>query len=513
MWQFKSIITGNFLQFVRSYSFLLVLAVSLYVSFSFIPGPEASYKTIQFGTYSGAYNATWIGLATAILSSIFLSFFGFFLINGTIKKDIETRIGAIISASSISNFKYLLTKALANFLVLLSILVIVFLMSIMLFFLYGKEYTFNFPAFIFPYVYIALPSLFFIAFFSLLLEVFIPKQNILQYVIFIGCFFYILFANFTQKQNNSFDVFGIQEPLKQVEKQFNPDTLLKENKLTIGFVSGSRDITKVIEVRPVVFSGGYFLSRFIWIAIIFIALFFAAFFFHRFSLSEREALSEKVEEEDTDFKKATFQMGTNVVTKNTFGLQSLIKIEFALLSRKNTKTLLSATIICMAIMFFVSIQMAHEYVLPLLWFLQILVLSDLETKDHTQRTFFFTASAYKPLQRVFISRILAAILWMFLIASPLWIRLLIKGELNTFLSILLGAVFIVLLAVFLGIITQSKKLFEIVFFFMVYCNLNSLPITDYFGALHQSMNYTIGLLLLISLLFLMSYFMKKNYVR
>lgn len=513
MWQFKNIIKGNFLQFVRSYSFLLVIIISLYVSFSFIPGPKATYKTIQFGAYTGAYNSTWIGLATAMLTSIFLSFFGFFLVNGTIKKDIETRIGEIISSSSISNFKYLLSKALSNFLVLLSILVIVFLMSIMLFFLYGKEYSFLFSAFILPYIYIAVPSLLFIAFFSLLLEVFIPKQRLLQYFVFIGCFFYILFANFTQKQTTPFDIFGIHDPLKQVERQFNSDAVMKENKLTIGFVSGSSDVNKVIEVRPIVFSGGYFLNRIIWIFIGFIALFFSSFFFHRFSLQEKEAISDKDEEMDRDLKIATFQMDDSLVTKNAFGLLSLIKIEFALLSRKNTKMLFVATSIIMASMFFVSTSIAHKYLLPLLWFLQILILSDLETKDYTQRTIFFVASAYRPLERVFLSRIVAAISWMLLVASPLLIRFLITAQLEACVHILMGAIFIVFLAVFLGIITKSKKLFEIVFFFTIYCNLNCLPITDYFGGLHQSMGYSIGLFLSISLLFLLSYFIKKNYVR
>lgn len=514
MWQFKSIVQGNYLQYIRSYSFLLVIAISLYISFSFIPSPKANYTTIRFGSYSGAYNATWIGLVTAILSSVFLSFFGFFLINGTVKKDIETRIGKIIASTSISNFSYLITKALANFLVLLSILVLAFLMSILLFFLYGKEFQFNISEFVVPYLCISIPSLFFIAIFSLVLEVLIPKQTIFQYVVFISCFFYVLFSVSNVKSTSSFDLFGIQEPLEKVSKQISEININTKNTLTIGFVSGGRDVNKIITVRRVVFSNAYFFQRFSWIVFGIALLYLSSFFFHRFNLDEKEANQEKESIEQYSIKSASFQLATNETEiKPSFGLLPLIKIEFALLSRKNTKLLLTATIIGMASMFFLPIEIGHQYILPLLWFFQVIVWSDIETKDTTLRTFFFTASSYKPLNRLFISRILAGVLWALLIATPLLIRMLFKTDFISILNIILGGIFIVLLAVFLGVITQSKKLFEIVFFFLVYCNLNLIAITDYLGALNNSIVHVVLLVSFISMLFAVSYFIKKRYVR
>lgn len=517
MWQYKNIIKGNYLQYIRSYSFLIVVAISLYVSFSFIPGPEANYTTMRFAGYSGAYNATWIGLVTAILVSIFLSFFGFFLINGTIKKDFETRIGSIIGASSITNFQYLFAKAFANFLLLLTILFFAFLMSMLIFFLYGEGFQFDFSSFMIPYLCISIPSLFFIAVFSMILEVVIPKQTIIQYVIFVFLFFYILFSVSNTKDTTSFDVFGIQEPIEKVATQvanFNPN---EENGLTIGFVNGGSEVNKRIIFEKVTFSTSYLLQRLSWMSIAIVLLYIASFFFHRFNLKEAEYNNEETKESTDAFplKSARFQFTNDESeVRESLGIISLIKIEFSLLSRKNTKVLTTATIIGMASMFFLPIDTAQTYILPLVWFLQVKVWSDIETKDFTNRTFFFTASSYKPLHRLFLSRIIAGFLWALLIASPLATRLLFNGNFTASVNILLGGIFIVLMAVLLGLITQSKKLFEIVFFFIIYCNLNLISATDYFGALHNnSLVYTGVLILSIGILFIVSFLIKKNYVR
>ncbi len=178
MFQLKSIIKGNYLQYVRSYSFLVTIALSLFVAFNFIPSTDANFSTVRFGEFTGNYNAAWIGFVTAIMSSVFLSLVGFFLINGSIKKDIDTRIGHIIGASKISNAKYLFAKLFSNVLILLTILVIIFVVSIVLFFFYGEKYPFQILDFVLPYAVIAIPSLFFVVSFSLLLEVLFPKKVI-----------------------------------------------------------------------------------------------------------------------------------------------------------------------------------------------------------------------------------------------------------------------------------------------------------------------------------------------
>lgn len=77
------------------------------------------------------------------------------------------------------------------------------------------------------------------------------------------------------------------------------------------------------------------------------------------------------------------------------------------------------------------------------------------------------------------------------------------------LNICIGAVFIVSLAVGLGILSEGKKLFEILFFAITYLNLNLFPITDYFGALSSGINLSLTMLLLIAGLLIVSFAKRK----
>ncbi len=138
-----TIIKLDFLQRTRNYNFLITLCACLAIAYTFVPEPNANYSTIRISDYVGFYNSAWFGYVTAIMTSIFLSLIGFYLINSSIKNDLETKVGQMIAATPISNFSYLLSKVISNFLLLLTIVFIIFLMSIILFFLYNDGYPFQ----------------------------------------------------------------------------------------------------------------------------------------------------------------------------------------------------------------------------------------------------------------------------------------------------------------------------------------------------------------------------------
>lgn len=509
MFQFKNIIKGNYLQYIRSYSFLITVALSVYIAFSFVPSPEATYSTIRLGSFTGDYNSAWIGFVTAIMASTFLSLIGFFLINGSIRRDIETRIGHIIGTTRISNSAYIITKLISNFLILFSILIIVCIVSMVLFFLYGNGHSFQPLDFIIPYAIITIPTLFVVSSFSLLLEIILPKKTIVQYGIFLASFFIILFASSPKNQSIT-DVFGIQYPTTIVSEQIQEVHSGQDTKLVIGFISGGRNLDKVVTVESISFTQSYILGRLGWIGFAFVLAYLSSFFFHRFNIKEKLATHTNPQEKFNK-RSADFQLG-NITEIPEFSsqLSPLIGAEILMLVRKSPKWLWGISFCLMLAMVFVPLTFAHHYILPLLWFLQVGVWSDLVTKDLTFRTHYFTASSYRPLQRLFISRIIAGVFIALFIATPLLVRYIVELDFHTILNITLGAIFIILLAVFFGTLTKSKKLFEIVFFFLIYSNINLVSITDYFGAVHTSFNYT-GIMVLLSIgLFSVSYFLKKR---
>lgn len=508
MRSFINIIKGNYLQYVRSYSFLITVAISVYVALSLVPSPKATYSTIRLGAFTGDYNSVWIGLVIAVMASTFLSLAGFFLINGSIQKDIETRIGHIIGTTQISNSSYLFSKLISNLCILITILGVVLLAGIVLLFVFGSQYTLQLLDFVLPLLLITVPTLFVVSALSLALEVLFPKKRFVQYGIFLIIYFVSLFG-FSTEKNATFDMFGIQEPIAIVTEQIQQQHPSESTKLIIGFVSGGRDFDKVITVERISFSQNYVWNRLLWIIIAMLATFLVSVVFHRFNIKEKLVLSSKKVSLQTQ-NSAGFQLSNLAITPEfSSHVSPLIGAEIVMLVRKSPKWLIGISFCLMFAMIFVPLKFAHYYILPLVWFLQVGVWSDLVTKDISFRTYYFTASSYKPLQRLFVSRILAGVCIALLIAMPLLVRYLVELDFHTIVNIVLGAIFIILLSVFFGTLTKSKKLFEIVFFFLIYSNINLVTLTDYFGALHNSVSYTLMMILLSVVLFCMSYSLKK----
>lgn len=509
MFLLKNSIKGNYLQHVRSYSFLITVAVITYLAFSFVPSTTANYSTIRFGSYTGNYNSAWIGFVTAIMSSVFLSLFGFFLVNGSIQKDIDTRLGHIIGTTKTSNFTYVLTKVLSNFFILLTLLSFVLLTSIILFYLYRKESDFVFLDFIIPYVLIVIPSLFLIVNFSIILEIIFPQKRLIQYAVFLFLFFITIFSS-VESKNTKIDFFGIQQPTKEVEKQIKKINQNDNTQLEIGVISGKKDLEKVITIKRPQFSNKYVLNRLFLILVSFFLVFLASFFFHRFNVKEKSQMIKPEIDNHSIINNNTFKFNNNLsVISKSSKLFPLIYIELKMIFRKNPNWVRLFTLIGMSLMLFLSINISHSYVLPLTWFLQISIWSNLVTKDKAFRTHYFANSSYKPIQRIFISRIFSGIILALFIAVPLVIRLVINLQVIQVINVIFGALFISLLAVFLGVLSKGNKLFEIIFFFLIYSNINLVSITDYFGAINNSMPYTLLMLVLVLMLFFSSYFLKK----
>ncbi len=511
---FFSIIKYDYLQRTRSYAFLITLCASLAIAYTFVPEPNANYSTIRIADYIGQYNSAWFGYVTAIMTSLFLSLIGFYLVNSGIKSDIETNVGQIVATTKVKNFNYLLAKVLSNFLVLLTILVIIFTMSIILFFLYSDGYSFEVFQFIKPYVLIPIPTLFFVAVLAVLFEVFFERYTVVQNIGFFFLFSLLMGPNPYNEKNFSLDLFGSKIVMSQMEEQVKQVADVKKTKqLSIGYVIGNVKKAKQFQFNGVNFTSSFIISRFLWVLLGFIMIYISSLSFHRFNIKEKIT---------TKKHKATIQSKSIIKNislshlakvKMNFSIFPLLKTELLLLIRKGKKWLWFINLLGMVLLTFLPLQIAHQFVLPILWFLQVSRLSEITTKEITNKVHYFAFTSYKPIYRLLVSQIGASILLVLFLALPLLIRELLIINFSGFISILLGGVFLVLLSASLGIVTKGKKLFEVLFFMITYANINGIPFLDYFGALTHSTTYLSKLLTLILILFAFTFIIRKKQLK
>ena len=513
------IIKADYLQRSRSYAFLITLAVTIYAAWSFVPPPEANYTTLTMFGYKGVYNSAWVGHVTALMSTLVLSLCGFFLVIGGIKKDVDTEVGLIIATTPISNFGYLLSKLFSNFLILLTISGLAFLVGILMFFVRSSGYPFHIGDFLLPYLFMVLPAMFLVSGLAILAEVFLGRKSILQYLLFFFLFG-ALMSNVNSNTKNPMvpvtDALGIRTVFNSVKNKVNIEFNENIDKVSLGYVIHKNRTFKTFVWEGVSWSGLFLLSRALWIGLIVGLVYFSSFFFHRFDFKQAVKKEKKKTQEDFLEEAATPYPGFNksllpAITA-AYGILPFIRTELLLMVRKDSKWLWIVSIGIWVATLFVPLSFAYSFLLPVLLFLQVSRISELATKEKTNRVHYFTYASYKPLQRMLPAQIIAAFCLLVVLAFPVIARLLMTANLMAVLQVMNGSMLIVLLSVCLGILTGSKKLFEILFFALTYIVFQGIPEAHYLGAIaFENYGGMMFIIFMINILLLIGSFTVRNY--
>ena len=337
---FIAILKYDYLQRTRSYAFLITLCLSLAIAYTFVPEPNANYSTIRIADYIGYYNSAWFGYVTAIMTSIFLSLIGFYLVNSSIATDVNSKVGQVFAATPISNFKYLFSKVLSNFLVLLSIVCVVIFMSVILFFLYNDGYPFESLTFIKPYFIITLPALFFISVLAVIFEVIFKKYTVIQNVGFFILFSMMMVFSAKTETDFALDVFGSKIVIEQLQETVKTITNTSDDvDLTIGYVLGNIKKANKFLFEGIVFPTVFILSRLLWVLLGISLIVIIAPLFHRFNVNDRTPAKKVTTNEEKQFISNAIQLMNMSIVSTNYSIFPLIKTDFLLLLRKGKKWL------------------------------------------------------------------------------------------------------------------------------------------------------------------------------
>lgn len=499
----KSIIKADYLQRTRSYAFLITMLVSICMAYTFVPAAGAKYSTVRIGDYLGESNGAWIGHTTAIMSSTFLWLIGFYLVNNGINRDRETGVGQIVATTSISNFKYLLAKALSNFLVLLTIAVVAMIMALGLVLIRGSQFSFNPLQFLLPYFVATIPCIFCVSVLAVFAEVILGKYPNVQNVVF-----FFLFPVIIQSPNAWFDVLGTKQLFNGMIAVVNTEFNQTVENVGAGFLLGDQSKNKYFLFEGSNFTSVYFFSRLMWIGFALVLLYGSSLLFHRFDVKEKFAMKKKkkIDADEPDLIPIKeIHLATLPVAAPAYGIWPFVKTELLMLFRTGPRWFWLVNIGGFIALFLLPLSEAHKIGLPILWFLQINRWAGIATKEKFNGTHYFTYAAYKPLQRLLTAQVIAGSLLAITLASPLTFRFAIAGNYSTAISIFLGAVLIIALSVSSGIILGGKRFFEIAFFMLSYMNISAMPELDYFGAFNQGTAYITLMAVIICVLFTVAF--------
>ncbi len=199
-----AIARADFLERVRRYSYLVVLLFAVYLGYAAGTGRIS----LRLGDYRGAYTSAWIGAMVSLVTTMFVSLVGFYIVKNAVDRDRQTGVGEILAGTPLTKASYLLGKFLSNFAVLISMVVVLALAAVTIQLVAAEDRTFYAGALLAPFLFLTLPAMAITAAMALLFETF----NFLQGAVGNVLWFFLW-------------SFGISLPLETGLSQLDPSGL------------------------------------------------------------------------------------------------------------------------------------------------------------------------------------------------------------------------------------------------------------------------------------------------
>lgn len=497
------LIRADFLERTRRYSFLIVLGLTIWAGYVFVPPAGASYSAMALGDYRGIYNSAWVGAMMAIMTSLFLTLAGFYLVKDAVERDERTGVGQIIATTPLSRPLYVLGKALSNFVVLAAMAAVLAGVALAMQLIRGEDLHLDLWALWSPFVFILLPALAVVAATAVLFETISWLRGGFGNVAYFFLWAAVLTSGSilpSQGQGGPApvnDLFGINVPLAHMTAAAKTAYPAYDGAVTIGITAAKAGALALqtflwegMAWTPAQASG-----RLLWTgAAVGLAL-LSAVFFNRFDAAARrtqranplrpQAPPGEREESAPVWAAAAPAMSAASLSPAPirFRATTVLRAELRLLLKGRSWWWFAGALGLIIAGLLMPPETARPVVLPLAWVWPVLIWSGLGSREAHHATGAIVFSTARPLARQLPAAWLAGVAVAAVVGSGVLVTLARTGEIAGLLAWSAGALFIPALALALGSLSGGSKLFEVIYAVWWYSGpLNGVTGLDFMGA-------------------------------
>ncbi|KJS56962.1 hypothetical protein VM98_04315 [Streptomyces rubellomurinus subsp. indigoferus] len=148
---------GDFRDRVRRPAYAVTLRAAVGLGYLAVPDAGSRWVIMDVGGHRGVYNSPYVGVVTALAGALWLTFGGFYVVRSGIARDETTGVGQILAATRIRSSGYLLSKFLSNLLVLASMLGVLAVTALLMQLARGEDRSVDPVALVEPFLVLALP--------------------------------------------------------------------------------------------------------------------------------------------------------------------------------------------------------------------------------------------------------------------------------------------------------------------------------------------------------------------
>ncbi|PWV89406.1 hypothetical protein DFQ01_1453 [Paenibacillus cellulosilyticus] len=519
---YYSLVRNNLIRQMRSYSFLLIVLITLFVGYASVPSASDGYQVFYIGGVRGIYNSAWLGGMVTMLSTLLVWLFAFFMLRSQISEDGRLKVGQIVASTPVSNFRYIASKAISNFVVLVAIEVILFLAFMVMQLIRGESYQLQINDYLSPFVIIVMPSMLVLAALTVFFDVFPGIKGVIGNIIFFAlwiCFSVISIAS----PNNFWDVFGLESirtDMVQEATLHYPFLATSEEGGSFGYYSNDGDVATFIW-QGVDWDSHLLTLRLIWACIAICILILSSLVFNRFrnerskknplAIQQLIGLSDAKVQAKPALDHYEFKL-TPVSKERKLRIGRLARADLFVMLKDNSIWWYIIVLGCLGGSLLLSLDRIGSW-MPVVAVLPIALWSQMGTREKYHFTWDMIASSCPPLYR-FFSVWFAGIAASLLVSAGVLVRYAIEQQWSSVGSWLVAAVFIPTLAMTLGMISGSRKLFEVLYMLLWYLGpINDIPYLDFLGATtDHSEIYAVATVILLAVALFVQQFKEKRFV-
>lgn len=503
---------------MRSYPFLIVIGLTIFLGYACVPAASSGYEVFQLGGVRGVYNSNWLGGMGAMISSLFLWLFGFYMLRSQISDDQQLGIGQLIATAPISKFQYIFSKTISNFVVLVVIEIVFIVAFIMMQFIRGENFSFQLGGYVYPLIYIVLPSLALLAALTTFFDVFPGLKGVIGNVVFF--FLWVFLGIMAMEQPNDYwDVFGLNiissDMFHDAASKFEFLSKGEENR-SFGYypIEGKM---QTFQWDGVHWTSEILITRFIWLGITLFLILLTSLVFHRFGMSskgEKKITELRQEKELIAMSERSNNLValTSIARTKGISMWRLVKAELSIMLKGFTIWWYIIAVGLIAFGLICPVDVAREWLsIVMIW--PIAIWSQMMTRENYYGTDQIIMSSCSPFYKFFATWI-SGIIVGFIISSGVIIQFILIEDISLLLSWLSGIVFIPTLALAFGVWSRTRKLFEVVYMLLWYLGpVNHLPYVDFLGVSTSYAILYIGLSILLLSIALIGQLQKMGRLR
>lgn len=477
---------ADFLERVRRYGFLVTLGLAVFLGYQAAIGNI----TLRLNEYRGEFNTAWAGAMMSLIATLFLGWFGFYVVKGSVNRDSESGVGQIMATTPLTRTLYTIGKWFSNFAVLMTMVLILAVFAVIIQFINGESAQLDVMGLLAPFFLVTTPVMALVAALAVLFETISFLQGGFGNVVYFFLFAFLTPLTDTQfiKDRPGLDPLGLSIFIESMGNAARA----KFPGYTSGFSLGIdlESATDVFTWTGVDWNPDILFYR---TAIFLLAIgltLLAALFFTRFDPSRRRPRRRNIPASlpETEVVSTSPALSHPVHLTPLRGSKSsapffrVLSSELKLLLKGQRwwwYAVMLGLILAGAIN---TAQNSRQFVLMMAWIWPILVWSGMgnrELRNNTQQMVFSSA---EPLLRQLPAQWLAGFLVSALAGSGVLVKILSAGDVTGVWAWISAATFIPSLALACGVVSGSHKVFEILYMCLWYIGpLNKVPPLDYPG--------------------------------